>query len=170
MKAVLSIVFCLVVFISSAQKMEPYPSSDSIVISGIVIKQIVIPLNDISSMADTSFPTLKILNHHGEFKVNYANVKAVALKRIFEKNLLSSAKPKEMYSFYFVCKAIDGYTAVYSYNELFNDDAKIFIVTAYDDLNLKTMPEKPMLLFMSAPATGKIGMRGLKSIEVKKVE
>ena len=150
--------------------MEPHPSSDSIVITGLVNKQIIISTADLKSMPDTSFAMLKILNHHGEFKANYRDVKAVALKNLLGKNLPSSAKPKEMYSLYFICKSMDGYTVVYSYNELFTDDTKIFIVTAYDGLDLKSMPEKPMLLIMTGSATGKIGMRGIKSIEVKKAE
>ena len=150
--------------------MQLYPSSDSIAITGMVNKPVSIAITDLKNIPDTGFATLKILNHHGEFKAEYQHVKAVALKKLLDINLLSSARPKEMFSYYFVCRAMDGYAVVYSYNELFKDSPEIFVVTAYDNFDLSTMPEKPMLLIMTDTAAGKIGMRGLKSIEVKKAE
>ncbi|MFT3911765.1 MAG: hypothetical protein QM737_20240 [Ferruginibacter sp.] len=170
MKLILSSVFCLMAFICTAQKMQPYPSSDSIAIKGLVNEPVVFSINDLNNMPDTSFPILRIVNNHGEFKANYKQVKAVSLKKLLDKSLLTAAKPKEKYSFYFVCKAMDGYSVVYSFNELFKDSPEIFVVTAYDDLNMTNMPEKPIILTLTGTATGRMGMRGLKSIEVKKAE
>jgi hypothetical protein len=65
---------------------------------------------------------------------------------------------------------MDGYTVVYSYNELFNNSAAGCIITAYDNFNISTMPEKPVLLTTTDQQSGKLGMRGLKSIDVRKAD
>jgi len=137
-------------FICTAQKMQPYPSSDSIVITGLVKEPVKFSLTNLGQIPDTVFSILRVLNHHGEFKTNYRNVKAVALNKILESSITNTIKPKDMYGYFFVLKAMDGYAVVYSYNELFSNTPGIFIVTAYDDYNLGNMPEKPMILSLCA--------------------
>ena len=73
-----------------------------------------------------------------------------------------------MPALYFVCKAVDGFTVVYSYNELFNAPAgSIYILTAYDAVTLSNMPEKPILLITGDYKTGRLFVRGLTSIDVR---
>jgi hypothetical protein len=170
MKFTFLLMCCVAILNATAQKRGTYPSADSVMISGLVKKEIAVFLKDPSVMPDTSFTSLKILNHHGELKTTYQQIKAVLLKKILAGNLPETPKPKEPNSFYFVCKAMDGYTAVYSYNELFNAANNVFIVTAYDHFDLNTMPEKPVTLSLARQGSGRLGMRGLKSIDVRKAE
>ena len=156
--------------VSIAQKNDFYPSSDSIMISGLVNKQMIFTTADLSSMPDSALGSINIINHRGEFKSTFHNVRAIPLKRLLE-NSLQTLKPKEMNSLYFNCRAMDGYKVVFSYNEIFNNSSTaVFIITAYDNIDLKSMPERPILLATTSAAAGRLGMRGLKSIEIKKAE
>ena len=169
MKTLLVFAFYLISLSAIAQKQDPYPFSDSITISGLVNKQVIFSIHDLAPMPDSALGTIKILNHRGELKTTWEQVKVISLKRILEDALMSFNKPKELSSVYFVCKAMDGYTAVFSYNEMFNNTAAtIFIVKAHDNINLDKMEERPILLMITNAGSAKLGMRGLKSIEIKK--
>ena len=162
---------CLAMINCSAQKNVPYPASDTVQVTGLVNKPVSYTMTDLLNLPDTDFTSLKIFSHRGELKTTYNNVRAVALNKLLEKSLPSVSKPKEMAGLYFVCRAMDEYTVVYSWNELFNNrKPAVFIITRYDDVDLKTMPERPMLLNLTDSVSGKIGLRGLKTIGIHKAE
>jgi len=160
--------FCLAAFTGMAQKEGPFPAADSITLTGLVNNPVTFPLSAITAMPDTTFTSLKIFSHKGEYKFTYEQVKAVLLKTLLQKNIASSLKNKEMNSLYFVCKAVDGFTVVYSYNELFNAAAGgIYVLTAHDNITIKNMPERPVILITGDNKSGKLFMRGMTAIDVR---
>jgi hypothetical protein len=146
----------------------PFPAADSITITGLVNNPVTFSLSALSTMADTTFTSLKIFSHKGEYKFTYQQVKAVLLKTLLQKNITSTLKNKDMNALYFVCKAMDGFTAVYSYNELFNAAAGcIYVLTAYDNVTISNMPERPVVLITGDYKSGKLFMRGMTGIDVR---
>jgi hypothetical protein len=153
---------------SVAQKDEKIISSDTITIKGAVKNEIKISTSDLKLLPDTTLGSIDIVDHKGEFRKRFESVKGISLKKLLERAEFTTGRIKDLFAVYFVFKAADGYTIVYSWNELFNSEAgkNIFIVTQHDGVNIDAMPDRPMLLIMQDSKSGRPGIKELCSIQV----
>ncbi len=103
-------------------------------------------------------------------KKEYKNVKGVLLTDLLKDVHITVESPKQLSEFYFVFKATDGYTVVFSWNELFNTETgnSVFVVVETDGKSQQTAPEKILLISTKDFKTGRRHIKGLQSIEVKR--
>ena len=167
MKTLLSSLFCFLSTLAFAQKAAPYPVSDELMVSGLVNKPVTLSLSDMAAMSDTSFATIKIVTHAGQPKQTYQQAKCVSLKKLIATNLKSDVQQKAKNALYFVCRAADGFTLVFSNNEVLHSPNHFFIVVGYDGQPLGSMPERLELLDINPDFTATSRLSGLKQIEIR---
>ena len=126
-----SILFLFLIFTSYsliAQK-ENIPTTENFSIEGKVKKEMNVSLADLSSYRSYSIDSIVIKNHLGERKSTLKKVKGVLLKDILEKVEIDSESPKVLSEYYLVCVASDNYKVVFSWNEIFNNDAGKYLLS-----------------------------------------
>ena len=85
---------------------------------------------------------------------------------------INAESPKVLSEYYFVCKANDGYTVVYSWNELFNTavgDAA-YIVTEKDGRPASSMDDTVLMISPKDFKTGRRHVKSLTTIDVKRAK
>jgi hypothetical protein len=112
-----------------------------------------------------------ITNHLGEPKGTAKDMKGVKIKDLLAALELNAANPRQNSTFYFVFTAVDGYKVVYSWNELFNSPMgeKVYIVTSKEGKSLTEMSESMLVVTPSDYKTGRRYIKGLASIDVRKI-
>ena len=121
MRSIFVLFFLSTAFLASAQK-ENIPTTENFTIEGRVKKSMTISLADLASHKSYSIDSIVITNHLHERKSTLKNIKAVLLKDILSKVEIDSENAKVLSEYYFVCIASDNYKAVFSWNEIFNND------------------------------------------------
>ena len=155
-------------FFTNAQELIK-PSSE-FVISGDIVKEKKISINDLDSFQEKSIDDVSIINHAGIFKEKISGLKGILLKDILQKVTLNAAFPKNFSEYYFVFLATDGYKVVYSWNEIFNAETgnHLFLITQKNGFTIKNMPDRMLILTTSDFKTGRRHIKGLNSIIVKR--
>ena len=99
-------------------------------------------------------------------------VKAVLLKNILDSVVFQYESPRMLNEFYFKFVASDGYTLVYSFNEIYNTQTgnNMYIVTEKDGKDISEMENRILMLTTSDIKTGKRNIKGLANIVVCKAE
>lgn len=146
-------------------------STDEFKIFGLVEKPITINYSDLEKEKIVQIGDFKITNHLGEFRKEYKNVKGVLLSDIFKTVKIAAESPKLLSEYYFICKASDGYSVVISWNEFFNSDlnSSFILVLEADGKSLKEGTDKILLIAAKDHKTGRRHVKGLQSIEVKRI-
>ena len=141
-----------------------FPSTSSFQVTGEVEKSVTFGYADLNKLKIHNIGTITITNHLGEKKSDVKGLKGVLLKDVLQDVKISSPGPKQLSEYFFTCKSVDGYTVVYSWNELFNNPAgeKIFLVTEKEGKQIEALPES---ILMVSPADYKTGRRYLKSLQ-----
>jgi len=142
-------------------------------ISGLVNHPVTVTLADIKALPQTPIGDIAIKNQKGEDKRTVKGAKGVLLKQFLEKAEVNAGdKPKELNAVYFVLTASDGYTNVYSWNELFNNDLgnHVYIVTGEDGRSLEGMEDNILVVSSTDTNPGRRHLKCLAKIEVRKAE
>lgn len=144
----------------------------SFVISGEVKKPVTVTITDILKLEEVPIVDIVITNHLGEKKSNAYGLKGVLLKDILQLAEIKSESPRLLSEYYFVCKAKDNYTVVYSWNELFNSPTgdSAFIVTERDGKRIEDMDDSILMMSTTDFKTGRRYLKSLTSIEVKRAK
>lgn len=145
-------------------------ATDSIFVSGNLKSTSIIHLSQILTMPMESLPDLIITNHLGEIKGVAKNLKGVLLKSVLEKLSYDVPSAKQLSEFYFVMIATDGYKVVYSWNELFNNEAgnKVYLITEKDGKTMGASNERILIAHFSDFKTGRRYIKGIQQILVKR--
>lgn len=146
-------------------------STNQFTISGLVDKPLTITYDDLEKERIITIGDFKVTNHLGEFKREYKNVKGVLLLDLLRKINITSTSPKLLSEYYLIFKATDGYSAVVSWNELFNTEigASFFLVVEADNKSQKDSSEKILLISTKDFKTGRRHIKGLQSIEIRRI-
>jgi hypothetical protein len=166
------ILFFSLTFITElAVSQKTIESTNQFTISGLVDKPTTIAYSDLEKEKTVTIGDFKITNHLGEFKKEYKNVKGVLLLELIKTISITSPSPKVLSEFYFILKATDGYSVVVSWNELFNTEIgnSFFLVVEADNKSQKDASEKILLISTKDFKTGRRHIKGLQSIEVKRI-
>jgi hypothetical protein len=168
-KLILLLLLIITSTIINAQKI--IESTNQFTIMGLVDKPKIVSFNDLDKEKVTELGDIKITNHLGEFKKEYKNVKGVSLLSLMKDVNITASSPKLLSEYYFILKASDGYSAVISWNELFNTEIgnTFFLVVEADNKNQKDGSEKILLISTKDFKTGRRHIKGLQSIEVKRI-
>lgn len=163
----------LVSFIISAHAFSQKTAepTNQFTVMGLVDKPMIISYSDLQKEKIILIGDFKVTNHLGEFKKEYKNVKGIMLMDLFKNINITSSSPKVLSEYYLVCKASDGYTVVISWNELFNTEIgnSFFIVLEADNKTLEDASERILLIATKDFKSGRRHIKGLQSIEVKRV-
>lgn len=146
--------------------------SDSIFIFGQIKQKLVLTTTELEKLPKSPIKNQIITNHKGEIKDTLVNIKGVALKVLLKDLSFTYQKPKELNEFYIVLTATDNYRVVISWNELFNapGGADFYIITEMNGKPLNQLKERMLLIAASDIQTGRRYVKGLKQIEVKRLE
>jgi len=151
---------------------ENIPATESFSIEGKVKKEITVSLTDLSSYKSYSIDSIVIKNHLGERKSTLKKVKGVLLKDILEKVEIDSESPKVLSEYYFVCTASDNYKAVFSWNEIFNNDigSSVYIITSVEGKPASALDSRIALVSPKDKMTGRRYVKGLQKIIIERAK
>lgn len=146
-------------------------ATNEFTITGLVDKPLIISYGDLLKEKIVDIGNFKVTNHLGEFKKEYKNVKGVLLLDLFKNINITTTSPKLLSEYYLVFKATDGYSAVVSWNEFFNTEIgnSFFLVVEADNKSQKDAAEKILLISTKDFKTGRRHIKGLQSIEIRRI-
>ncbi|MGC8751447.1 molybdopterin-dependent oxidoreductase [Hydrotalea sp.] len=138
-------------------------------IQGKVKQPIIFTLTDLEKYSTVNIPDVVITNYLGEARGKLTHLKGILLKDILKKAELSEANPKLFSTFYYVLTAADGYSVVYSWNELLNGPVgeHTYIITTKNSESLQKMNDGILVLTPIDFITGRRHVKWLKTIDVK---
>lgn len=141
--------------------------TETIQVTGAIKEPFIVTEKSLSELPVHSQDSLVILNHAMEYKSTLRKLKGVLLKDILAKAQFKTASPKELSTFYLVCKAKDGYQVVYSWNELFNGETgnKTMIITQAEG----SPKEGFALVTPTDRATGRRYVKNLSEIIIQQI-
>ncbi len=169
-KTVFGCLFLITSLAAFGQK--EFKTTNSFTISGAVKSPMVVTFSDLEKMESRLIGSVVITNHLGEKKSEAKDLKGVLLKDVMKSLEFVAESPKVLSEFYFVCKATDGYTVVFSWNELFNSPTgdAVFIVTEKNGNKLRQMDDAMLLLSPTDFKTGRRHVKSLTTIEAKRAQ
>jgi DMSO/TMAO reductase YedYZ molybdopterin-dependent catalytic subunit len=170
MKKIATLLLLLTTTLVIAQK-EMKPTAQFIV-SGEIKNTLTVTLNDLKNFKSQAISDLLITNHLGEQKSEAKGLRGVLLKSVLGNVDINAESAKVLSEYYFVCKATDGYTVVFSWNELFNTmvGESTFIITEKEGKPIDKLNDAIMLLTPSDFKTGRRHVKALTTIEVRRAD
>ncbi len=168
----LGLFFTVTGFGAFGQEHRDLKPTTSFVISGDVKAPATVLIADLKKWKEFSIGDVIITNHLKEKKSEANELKGVLLKDVLSAVEINSESPKVLSEYYFTCKANDGYTVVYSWNELFNTSVgdSVYIITEKEGKQATTMNDSILMLSPKDFATGRRHVKALQSIEVKRAK
>ena len=160
------ILFLLLSTASLAQ--DKVAVTETVVVKGAVEKEVTITVAQLAAMADKALPDVAITNHLGEPKSKSTGLRGVLVREVLNAVTIKAESPKILSEYYLVFVASDGYTVVYSWNELFNSPTgdNCFFITAKDGKKLAEMPDRILMLTPTDVRTGRRNIKSLSRIVV----
>lgn len=146
--------------------------TDAFKISGKIKQEKSFSITKLDSFPKQTLKDQILYNHKGEIKDTIRNIKGVLLKTVLADTEFVYDKPKELNEFYFVCTASDGYKVVFSWNEIYNTETgnNLYIITESNGKKGKAIEQRIILSAASDLKTGRRYIKGLQSIEVRRLE
>lgn len=171
MKAFTTALSFFLLFSGGLFAQRPVIPTDSIRIFGMTDSLFAISFEEITRSDKADLGNFKVTNHRGEFKKEYRNVEGVELLTILEKIKIRVEKPRELSEYCLIFRAADGYTVVFSWNEIFNTEIgkSLYIVTAADGKSLSESSDRILMIATKDFNTGRRHIKNLHSIEVKRI-
>ena len=145
--------------------------TDSFSISGLVEENSSFSKERLLRLDQQDLGIIQLRKGDGEVYLELEKTKGVLLKDVLE-SVPVKGQTNKNYSAYFVdCKAVDGFQAVYSWNELFNSPLgdSVCLITEANGKSLEQMSQSIMMVSLQDQITGKRNLRNLSSIEVSRV-
>ncbi|MEP7196370.1 MAG: molybdopterin-binding protein [Saprospiraceae bacterium] len=154
----------------SAQRV--IPTTDTLKIFGLVKVPIVLSVTELDTFTKVKVKDQIIYNHSGEIKDTLDKLIGIRLSSVLSLVDLIYDKPKLLNEFYFVFTASDGYKVVFSWNEIYNSQIsdKFFIITEMGGKQLVDLSQRIMFMSTGDIKNGRRYIKGLKTIEVKRVD
>ncbi len=140
-------------------------------LEGLVDHPQTITLPMLDSFPQVTAGDIRLVNYRGELKKTYTAVTGVRLKDLLSRAVIRETDPKKLSEYYIVARAADGYAVVISWNELFNTEAGdgFLVLTHASGKAAAEMSEGILLMAVKDIHTGRRHVKGLSSLEVKKI-
>lgn len=147
-------------------------STDSFTIAGEVKHTKTVTLADLSQWKQYPIGDVVITNHLGEKRSEAKQLKGILLRDVMASIEINAESPKQLSEYYLVCKAIDGYKVVFSWNEIFNTSVgdSVFVITEKEGKPASQLAESILLLSPKDMRTGRRHLKALQSIDVKRAQ
>jgi len=170
MKRPFILLFLLGVHCFTLSAQENIIPSDSFVVSGLVEAPVVFHFSDLKDYKSVELGAMEIANHKGEVKRVYKSMKGVTLTDMLAKVKITSPDARSLNQYYLVAKGSDGFAALFSWNELFNNEgaASFYLVTEADGESLQHRQERMLLIAAKDVRKGRRFIKALVSIEIKR--
>lgn len=148
------------------------PPTDKFVVDGLVKKKLMLTPADLMHYARHHVPEARITNKKGELKETIKDLQGVLLTDVLDSAGIVAEKEKVYSEIYIVLTASDGYTNVYSWNELFNNrtGAEVYIVTGIGGKSPGEVPGRILVANLADKVSGRRHLKSLAHIEVRSVE
>jgi hypothetical protein len=155
---------CFGIFLSLAAAAQN--SSESIIVSGEVVKPETIDIGKLSGYTSIHLDSLRIYAHDMQPKGLMKNIDGVLLKDILTSIPFNNENPKVLSEYYIECQATDGYHVIYSWNEIFNSETgnHVMIVTSKNGINISQLDDRIALISPTDKATGRRYVKWLNKI------
>jgi hypothetical protein len=157
-------------FISHAQRV--IPPSDTLFIKGKVTNPSFHLPQQMEGKGKVEVPQVVITNHKSEVKDTLHHLRGIPLRDFLSSVQFEVEKPRDLNTFILKLTATDGYLVTFSWNEVFNSAcaADILLITEREGVPLSQLEERFILLCPSDMNTGRRYIKGLRTIEVVRVE
>jgi len=164
-----SIFFLMVCVPGSAQ--NNVPQTDSFVVKGQIKNPSAFTIASLDTFRTEMLNDIVTVNHMGQALSTIKNVRGVLLKDVLSKVQLNAPSPKQSFGYYMVCTASDGFTTVFSWNEIFNtlNGDNTYIITEKNGKKLKDIDDRIAILIVLGKGKGHIYIKGLQQIVIKSV-
>lgn len=168
LRNLLILTVCCTVTVFAQRTVQP---TDTILISGNIKRERVITTAQLEGMKSVPLQNHVITNHRGEVKDTLTGLQGVSLKTILDSVDFVYEKPKELSKYAIVLVATDGYTVVYSWNELFNSPTgnSVYLLTQVNGKPLHSCPDRLYSLCVSDVNSGRRFVIGLSAIKIKQL-
>lgn len=159
---------CLTFLVLVSVGQKNIPVSESITISGVVEKEITIGFAEILALKSKPIADVLITNHTGEARSTAKGMKGILIKDLLATVPFKAESPKVLSEFYLAFISTDGYTAVFSWNELFNSPTgdNSYLIVEKEGEKLAEMPERILVMTPTDLRTGRRNIKGLNRIVV----
>lgn len=164
---------CLLLLLSlpgfSQEKHEVTPT-EFFIVAGAVEKELTFQAADLARLAAQPIPDVAITNHLGEPRGVAKGLRGVKVKDVLSGMVITAGSPKLLSEYFLTFIAVDGYTVVFSWNELFNSPTgdHCFLITEKEGKPLIEMPERLLVLTPTDFKTGRRHIKGLQRIVVSR--
>jgi hypothetical protein len=161
------LIWCIIVTQTLCAQREITPT-DSIRVSGLIAPTQVLLLSELEKRPQILIPDLVIHNHRGEIKDTLRGLTGVSLRDWMLSMEIPFEKPRDLNKCYLLLKASDGYTALISWNELFNTEAgkQMYLLTSIGGKPISGLPQRMAFIAAGDVQKGRRYVKGLASIEV----
>lgn len=151
------------------EKHEVSPT-DVFIVTGAVEKELTFRLADLAQLPSSPLADVVITNHLGEPRGTARGLKGVKIKDVISGMVIKAESPKVLSEYFLTFVASDGYTVVYSWNELFNspNGDNCYLITEKDGKKLSDMPDRLLVLTPTDFKTGRRHIKGLQRIVVSR--
>lgn len=164
--------FLIAYFLIQSVSAQDFQPTSSFQITGDIKASRQIAIADFSRFTEHDIGSVTITNHLGEKKSEAKGLKGILLKDVLAGVELNAGLPKVLSEFYFICRARDGYTVVFSWNELFNNSVgdAVYIITEKNGIRADKMNDSILLLSPGDFKTGRRHIKALEEIQVRRAE
>jgi hypothetical protein len=168
--AILALLLSALALLSQAQRV--IPPSDTLFIKGKVANPSFHLPQQFQGKGTVDVPEVIITNHRGEVKDTLHHLKGIPLRDFLSTVEFEMEKPRDLNTFILKLTATDGYLVTFSWNEVFNSAcaADILLITEREGVPLSQLEERFILLCPSDTNTGRRYIKGLRTIDVVRVE
>ena len=145
--------------------------SSSIRLSGLVDHPLTLTIDSLRTMPAQIGGPVDIVSSSGQVRKTIRSFRGALLRDLLDKARIQLPNQKEKGKYYVVARGTDGYTAIFSHNELFNNPTgkQVFVLYAENDQPITT-DGAFVLLTTDDLVTGARHVKWLNRIEVRKVE
>ena len=160
--------FWLLTALSGAHAQQP---ATTIQLSGLVDRPLTLTIDSLRAMLVQTGGPVDIVSSSGQVRKTIRSFRGVLLRDLLDKARIQLPNQKEKGKYYVVAQGTDGYTSIFSHNELFNNPTgkQVFVLYAENDQPIST-DGAFVLLTTDDIVTGARHVKWLNRIEVRKVE
>lgn len=173
MKSIVLFLFSLlgVVIVKGQDGKQKQPvKSDTVFVKGLIDSPYFITKNSLSSFAVQEGKNLTITGPGGKIRRSIASYKGILLTDILSKAHITLKNEKDRGKYFITVTATDGYTAIFSYNELMFAGAGKNTSLLFEE-DGKAIDDGPFVIVCASDlVTGPRHVKWVKDIEVRRIE
>ena len=145
--------------------------SDTLFVTGKVKQEKAIPISHFHLYKSVALGDINT-SCSSKQREDSKEVKGILVKDLLDSVEFDYENRKMLNQFYFKFEAIDGYTVVYSFNEIYNTETgnHLYIVTEMNGKEIGEIDNRILLLTMNDIKSGNRNIKGLARIVVCKAE